>query len=256
MLGSDEIRTLITALGTGIGKEDFDSAKARYHKIIIMTDADVDGAHIRTLLLTFFYRQMSALIEKGYIYIAQPPLFKVKKGRAERYIKDEKALQEHLIDLSANELEVKSKGAGNYISGERLDNILKRLIAFEQLLARFGHRKIDADIIRAFAMQEEFDKALLKNKARLQTAVNGVKELFAEIYPERQIKIDIIDDVEHKAYEAVCEVEKNGTKSEVVIDEDLVSSPEFKEVRSQSPVVTGLGLPPYNVRKRMAQKRP
>ena len=250
MLGSDEIRTLITALGTGIGKEDFDSAKARYHKIIIMTDADVDGAHIRTLLLTFFYRQMSALIEKGYIYIAQPPLFKVKKGRAERYIKDEKALQEHLIDLSANELEVKSKGAGNYISGERLDNILKRLIAFEQLLARFGHRKIDADIIRAFAMQEEFDKALLKNKARLQTAVNGVKELFAEIYPERQIKIDIIDDVEHKAYEAVCEVEKNGTKSEVVIDEDLVSSPEFKEVRSQSPVVTGLGLPPYNVRKK------
>lgn len=250
MLSSDEIKTLITALGTGIGKEDFDANKARYHKIVIMTDADVDGAHIRTLLLTFFYRQMSALIEKGYIYIAQPPLFRVKKGRAERYIKNEKGLQEYLIDLTADGIEAKSKDAKSYISGEKLNNILKRLIGFELLLTRFSHRKIDSDIIRAFALEEEFDKTTLKNKSKLQKAISSVKNLFAEFYPDVSLKIDIEEDEEHKAYKAVCEIKRDGAKTDVTIDEEIVSSPEFKEVRSQSPILTGLGMPPYMVRKK------
>src|SRR2546422_664829 len=160
MLSNEEIRTLIMALGTGIGrqreeegekgkddgekgkddKEAFDIARARYHKIILMTDADVDGSHIRTLLLTFFYRQMSELIEHGYIYIAQPPLFKVKKGKAERYLKDENALNEYLSDLAVEEVEVYLESAQAFATGRRLLPILKKLIAFEGLLARFGKK--------------------------------------------------------------------------------------------------------------------
>src|SRR5262245_63999874 len=117
MLGSDEIKTMIAALGCGIGAEDFDIEKLRYHRIIIMTDADVDGSHIRTLLLTFFYRQLPKVIENGYVYIAQPPLFRVKKGKAETYIKDERELDAYLVRRAAEARVVRVKSTGTDISG-------------------------------------------------------------------------------------------------------------------------------------------
>src|SRR5207253_729303 len=161
MLSNEEIRVLIMALGTGIGrkreedgekgkddKEVFDIARARYHKIILMTDADVDGSHIRTLLLTFFFRQMQELIEHGYVYIAQPPLFKVKKGKTERYLKDEAALNEYLADLAVEEVQVHVENSQSYVTSRRLLPILKKLIAFEGLLARFGKRQHEGGILR------------------------------------------------------------------------------------------------------------
>src|SRR6202040_4087257 len=121
MLGSAEIGTLIQALGTGIGSEDFDAEKARYHRIIIMTDADVDGSHIRTLLLTFFFRQMPQLIDNGFIYIAQPPLFRAKRGKSETYIKDERELESFLIKRSVEGRVVRIPATGREISGAELE---------------------------------------------------------------------------------------------------------------------------------------
>jgi DNA gyrase subunit B len=140
MLGHSEIKSLITALGTGIGKEDFDASKLRYHKIILMTDADVDGSHIRTLLLTFFYRQMAELIEKGYVYIAQPPLFKVKRGKKEEYIKDEGLMTRYLMRMATADMTVKSVGANQDIEGKALAQSLEKLVDLKRYCERTARR--------------------------------------------------------------------------------------------------------------------
>src|SRR4051794_2829832 len=140
MLGHSEIKSLITALGTGIGKDDFDISKLRYHKIILMTDADVDGSHIRTLLLTFFYRQMPALVERGHVYIAQPPLFKVKRGKKEEYIKDESSMIRYLMRQATGDMSVKTAGAGQPIEGKELARSLEKMVDFKRYSERATRR--------------------------------------------------------------------------------------------------------------------
>ncbi len=149
MIGSDEIRALITALGTGIGKTDFSIEKLRYHKIIIMTDADVDGSHIRTLLLTFFFRQMPAVIERGYLYIAQPPLFKVKKGKSENYVKDEKGLSQVLVEQGTDKQEVLIENKGPAISGKKLVDFVNHLIRFRDYCNTVAKNNIPTELLSA-----------------------------------------------------------------------------------------------------------
>jgi len=192
MLGSEEIRILITALGTSIGKDDFDITKIRYHKIVLMTDADVDGAHIRTLLLTFFYRQMPEVIEKGYLYIAQPPLFRVKKGKTEKYVQNELEMQNMLVDLAAEDISIPLKGQD--VKGKALVPFLKKLTSYERLIEWFERRRKDPLILR-FLLRECPDRSVLKDKTVLKDLLKKMK---AEI-PAIVIG-DIYDDEEHQGY--------------------------------------------------------
>jgi DNA gyrase subunit B len=150
MLTSNEIRTLITAMGTSIGKEDFDIAKLRYHRIIIMTDADVDGSHIRTLLLTFFFRQMPELVERGHLYIAQPPLYKAKRGKKEIYLKDEAALLEYLLDEGVDGLTVKLGQAGKVIRGKQIIPTLRNIIDYNEHFAKMVTKGVNSEILKIF----------------------------------------------------------------------------------------------------------
>ena len=260
MLSSEEIRVLIVAMGTGIGrkredavpgkddKESFDIAKARYHKIILMTDADVDGSHIRTLLLTFFYRQMHELIDHGYIYIAQPPLFKVKKGKTERYLKDEAALNEYLSDLAVEDVEVYQDSAQEFVTGRRLLPLLKKLIGFENLLLKFRKKQHETGILRAFLDEPTLDRDLLKNAAGLKKVIASAKKTLALAYPKSEITIDTALEEEHQSQKIICRVPMSGMVHSVEITHDMIGSADFRELQRLAPSAIGLGRAPYKMK--------
>ncbi len=220
MLSSEEIKVLITALGTGIGPEDFDISKIRYHKIILMTDADVDGAHIRTLLLTFFFRQMPAVIEKGYLYIAQPPLYKIKKGRMERYVQNDSELQDMLFNLAREEMAVES-GDKRIVEGERFVNLLKRIQSFERIMEWFRLQRKDPDVLR-FLIENGVTKDLFKSKTRVKELLGILTERF------KDLKGEVKEDEEHNSY--MIDIKRQLYKTGIGIE--LVTSPDYKELES------------------------
>lgn len=231
MLSSEEIRLLITALGTGIGPEDFDISKIRYHKIILMTDADVDGAHIRTLLLTFFFRQMPEVIERGYLYIAQPPLFKVKKGKKERYIQSEAELQGMLIELASDEIALIVQGTE--VKGKAVIPYLKKVIGFERLLDWFSRRRKDPQVLRIL-LQEGINKEVMKNR----DAFIGLLEKIRTEIPDIKIG-DLYEDEEHEGFG--IDVRRQNYKMK--IETSLILSPEYRELESYFEVIRDLDMP-------------
>ena len=246
MLTSQEIRTLITAMGTGIGKEDFDVAKLRYHTVIIMTDADVDGAHIRTLLLTFFYRQMPAIIENGHLYIAQPPLYRVKKGKEEKYIKDELLLKEHLLELATDKINLKTGKVS--VGGSGLASIVKGINRFFDLLSKFENRRVEKGVIASAAVMQGLSEESLRDKGSLEGMLGGLKELATKEFPDlTSLDLSIDSDIEHNAFRITATTKRSGLPTDTVIDTNLISSPEFLELKGLSQGFSALGAPPYTL---------
>jgi DNA gyrase subunit B len=254
MLASDEIKVLITAMGTGIGSEEFNIAKLRYHKIIIMTDADVDGAHIRTLLLTFFYRQMPQIVERGYLYIAQPPLFKVKRGKAERYIKDDSRMEDFLLDLAAEDFELYSPEQNAWLAGDRLTSMLKKLVQFEKNLEKFRRKRQDSEALRALLLDRNIGKGVLKEEHLLEAVAKSVSAYLVKFHPKTAMTWSIEKDEEHDALRLLIETRWDGIHSIIPFDENFVTSPEFRELQSLSPAVLGLNGPDYRVREKEAER--
>jgi DNA gyrase subunit B len=247
MLSSQEIRLMITALGTGV-KEDYDPAKLRYHSIIIMTDADVDGSHIRTLLLTFFYRQMPDLVEKGHLFIAQPPLYKVKRGKQERYLKDEATLEDHLIELGTENIRVRATNDGNGLVGQPLQNFIKKVARWEKLMALTARKKKNRTIVEGLLLENGFSEETLKDEKALKSLQDRLTTYVNLTAPDQApLSCSLEEDPEHNCFKLICLTRANGTGFQTVIDREFLTSPEYKEIKKLFTDLIGIGLPPYSV---------
>jgi DNA gyrase subunit B len=252
MLTSEEIRVLITALGTGIGENDFDIEKLRYHHVIIMTDADVDGAHIRTLLLTFFYRQMPQVVERGYLYIAQPPLYKVKKGKTEQYLKDEGLLEKFLIEKAAEALKVQTDN--KTIGGSALQALTQKLIQYDRVLHRM-RKRVDPRIVDALILATEFSAKTLKNPKAIDQEADKLAAHLTEFYPEASnFELDVQPDEEHSAHKLVYHTTLGGVGRDTVVDSRFLESPDISELRTLQQAFAELGTGPFEVLQNEAPK--
>jgi len=244
MLSSAEIGTLITALGCGVeGGENFDIDKLRYHHVIIMTDADVDGSHIRTLLLTFFYRQMPQLIEKGYLYIAQPPLYKIRKGKKVRYLQDDAELSRHLIGLGIENVRLTMKESSTQLSGEPLTRLLEDIARFRFLLENIGHR-VDPLVIEGLVTSTDLQVEDLADQSKVEAAIEAL-ETFVKAKRPGEITSSMEPDEEHDRFRVVVETRGEVTQRRTTIDFDLLSAGNIAELRQIYEGIRGLGLAPF-----------
>ena len=247
MLSSQEIRLMITALGTGV-KEDYDSAKLRYHSIVIMTDADVDGSHIRTLLLTFFYRQMPELVEKGHLFIAQPPLYKVKRGKQERYIKDETGLEDYLIEIGTEDIRVRPSNNGTGLAGQPLQAFIKKVLRWEKLMAVAARKRRSRSVIEALLLEQDFSEETLKDEQALKKFQSDLESYINLVAPdEAPLACSLEEDPEHNSFKLVCATRSNGTGLKTLIDRELMTSVEYKELKRLFSELMSPGAPPYSV---------
>jgi DNA gyrase subunit B len=263
MLTSQEIVTLITALGTGVraGNDDegYKPDDVRYHRIILMTDADVDGSHIRTLLLTFFFRQMPELIERGYIYIAQPPLYKVTRNKKDIYLKDDDARSDFLLDIAAERASLELQSGE--LTGEALKKLLKKVTLYNKRLEKMALRKdkrvVDA-IVQAAAFTPDMLKDISKTLAdedgepisRAQAEFDKVQAYLEERYPDilDRMRVEMKDDPQHSSKKFVIKSEVNGSFRETVLDTDFLNGPEYRELTTLKDAFQAFGPAPYTMR--------
>jgi DNA gyrase subunit B len=238
MLGHEEIRSMITAIGTGIGKEDFDSTKLRYSKIIIMTDADVDGSHIRTLLLTFFFRHMQDLIKRGNVFVAQPPLYRIKKGKSERYIKDDKEFVREILRRATENLQVEMDG--QKLEGTELRNFLMALDEYQQIFHRMERR------LRETSVVEVLTDASLRLDSKADFAdTTSMNEALEALRKANVRKPELVADDEHEGSWRL--LFRDHTNGERAIDIELAAQPEYKRLRALAKQTARYNHPPFKV---------
>ncbi|HCP47581.1 MAG TPA: DNA topoisomerase (ATP-hydrolyzing) subunit B [Deltaproteobacteria bacterium] len=249
IISSQEIVTMITALGAGIGEGDFDIEKLRYHRVIVMTDADVDGAHIRTLLLTFFFRQMKELVQAGHLYIAQPPLYKVKKGKGRAiYLKDDKALTDYLFERGASDLVVEAHG-GARINGEQLMQLLGSVRSFELLLGKVA-RRLDDRVLHAFLEAYDGDPSVFADKGRMEAIATSVEARLKARYSADNLRLTHFE-LEHSddfdAWELRVRTRQQGVERDTHIGWEFAHSGDLREVKSRHVQTRAQGAPPYTL---------
>jgi DNA gyrase subunit B len=248
MLSSAEIGTLITALGCGIGSPEhggsFDISKLRYHQIVLMTDADVDGSHIRTLLLTFFYRQMPEILERGYLYIAQPPLFRVRRGKKDIYLKDQPTLDRFFLEHGVEGVQVRAS-RGPVLAGEPLLRLAERLRVFRRALSKID-RRADARIVAAVLRASGLGKNELRERRKVEAAVPLIRRRLERKYPDiLPIHIDIGWEIEHGAATISIVPRPGSNMRPVTVDWNLVESAEYEELYAIEQDVRSIGPAPY-----------
>ncbi len=243
MLQNEEIKVMVTALGTGIGEGDYDISKLRYHKVIIMTDADIDGSHIRTLLLTFFFRQMRELVDRGFLYIAQPPLFRIVDKKIESYIHNEEEMQEFVLGNGVGKVRLLPSDGSAPVTGARLKALIKKMMRIEGILDRFEHEEKSREVIRILAG----DPALKEEDFKTEEVLGKVVKRTAMAVGKNIEEASVEPDQEHGRFRMIFTIRNNGRSGTTSVDRDLLRAPLFAEIRTILQQVAAVGEPPYSV---------